>query len=152
MNELLQLSKIEIVKIFNDELMIFLSELLKIFNEVNKKNKDSINKDNVNILISYKNLIETGIVVNKEIAIEMFSGYIFKKENEDFYQKISEKDYEYFIQNKDKLDKSNKFENLISIIKDLFVQLSETNKESIFGYLENLSTLSNIFVMKKISK
>ncbi len=152
MDELLKLSKIEIVKIFNDELMIFLSELLKIFNEVNKENKNSINKDNVNVLISYKNLIETGIVVNKEIAIEMFSGYIFKKENEDFYKKISEKDYEYFIKNKDKLDKTNKFENLISIIKDLFVQLSETNKESIFGYLENLSTLSNIFVMKKISK
>ena len=148
MDELLKLSKIEIVQIFNDELMTFLSELLKIFNEINiKSNKDSINK-----LMSYKNLIETGILANKELAIEMFSGYIFKKENEDFCKKISEKDYEYFITNQNKLDNSNKFEDLIDIIKDLFLQLSEINKENIFGYLDNLSTLANIFVMKKISK
>lgn len=144
MDELLKLSKSEIVSIFNDELKIFLSELLKIF--------EQINKDRVNKLLSYKNLIETGIIANKELAIEMFSGYIFKKENEDFCKKISEKDYEYFIKNQDKLDKSNKFEDLIGIIKELFLQLSEMNRENIFGYLENLSTLANIFVMKKISK
>jgi hypothetical protein len=57
-----------------------------------------------------------------------------KKENKDFCEKIAAKDYEYFINNQN-YDSTNKFEDLINTIKDLFIQLTESNKESIFLYL-----------------
>ena len=144
MDELLALPRLEIVTIFNDELNTFLTELLKIVNEI------KIDTDNINKLLSYKNLIETGISANKEIAIDMFAGYIFSAGNENFCEKISSKDYEYFYKIEEQIDKTNKLSEIIMIIKNIFMKLSEVNKESIFGYLENLSTLSNIYAMKKI--
>ena len=144
MDELLGLTRLEIVSIFNDELNTFLTELLKIVNEL------KIDTDNINKLLSYKSLIETGISANKEIAIDMFAGYIFSAGNENFCEKISSKDYDYFYKMEEQIDKTNKLSEIIMIIKNLFMKLSEVNKESIFGYLENLSTLSNIYAIKKI--
>jgi hypothetical protein len=148
MDEILSLSQLEIVTIFNDELKTFLTELLKIVNQL--KNITDTDTDNINKLLSYKNLIETGISANKEIAIDMFAGYIFSAGNEQFCEKISSKDYEFFYKMEEQIDKTNKLSEIIMIIKNLFIELSEVNKESIFGYLENLSTLSNIYAMKKI--
>jgi len=142
MDELLKLTKTEIVTIFNDELNTFLMELLLIIKNV------EVNDDNRSKLLSYKNLIDTGISTNKEIGIEMFSGYIFS--NDNFYDKISSRDYDFFYKMDEEIDKTNKFVEIIIIIKKLFIQLSETSKDNLFGYLENLSTLSNIYAMKKI--
>ena len=142
MDELLKLTKTEIVTIFNDELNTFLTELLLIIKNV------EVNDDNRSKLLSYKNLIDTGISTNKEIGIEMFSGYIFS--NDNFYEKISSRDYDFFYKMDEEIDKTNKFVEIIIIIKNLFIQLSETSKDNLFGYLENLSTLSNIYAMKKI--
>lgn len=142
MDELLKLTKTEIVTIFNDELNTFLTELLLIIKNV------EVNDDNRSKLLSYKNLIDTGISTNKEIGIEMFSGYIFS--NDNFYEKISSRDYDFFYKMDEEIDKTNKFVEIIIIIKKLFIQLSETSKDNLFGYLENLSTLSNIYAMKKI--
>jgi hypothetical protein len=145
MDELLSLKRSEIVSIFNDELKTFLSELLKIVNNL------KINNDKVEKLLSYKSLIETGIMANVEIAINMFTGYIFGKGNDDFCKKITERDYNFFLNMEEQIDKKNNLVDIIVIIKEIFLQLSENNRESIFGYLENLSTLGNIFVMKKLS-
>lgn len=142
MDELLKLTKTEIVTIFNDELNTFLTELLLIIKNV------EVNDDNRSKLLSYKNLIDTGISTNKEIGIEMFSGYIFS--NDNLYDKISSRDYDFFYKMDEEIDKTNKFVEIIIIIKKLFIQLSETSKDNLFGYLENLSTLSNIYAMKKI--
>jgi len=137
MDELLAVSQLEIVTIFNDELKTFLTELLKIVTKL----KNTTDTDDMNKLLSYKNLIETGISANKEVAIDMFAGYIFSEGNEKFCEKISSRDYDFFYKMEEQINKTNKLSEIIMIIKNLFIELSEVNKESIFGYLENLSTL-----------
>ena len=144
MEQLLALNKSDIIIIFNDELTTFLSELLKIFTQL-KSNKETINQ-----LLNYKNLIDSGISANIETGIEMFAGYIFSEGNDDFCQRISDRDYNFFYKLEESIDKSNKFSEVIMLIKNLFIQLNDTNKESIFGYLENLSTLANVYAIKKI--
>ena len=146
MDELLKSSRSEIVSLFNDELTTFLSELLKIFGNLDKE-KAALNK-----LSTYKNLIHTGLYANKESGIEMFSGYILSKGNEEFSSRISNKDYEFFYELSSNTTTSNKFTDIIMIIKNLFIQLDINNKESIFGYLDNLCSLSNIYAMKKLTK
>jgi len=145
MDKLLELPKKDIIAIFNDELTTFLSELIKIFSALNKK-------DNIAALVTYKTMIENGISINNEIAIEMFSSYIFGTGNEEFCSKISARDYSFFFNTSFVTDETNKLAEIITIIKSLFIELSEGNKENIFGYLENLSTLANIYTMKNLSK
>lgn len=144
MDQLLALDKSDVIIIFNDELLTFLSELLKIFSQV-KSNNDTTSE-----LLNYKTLIESGISANKETGVEMFAGYIFSEGNDDFCKKIAERDYDYFYKLQDSIDKSNKFSKVIILIRNLFIQLSDTNKDNICGYLENLCTLANVYAMKKI--
>jgi hypothetical protein len=148
MDKISKLTKSEVVQIYNYQLNIFFSDLVNISKELDED--ISSNKSHINKLLLYKKLIEVGIAVNKELAIEMFATYIFKKENKDFCEKIATKDYEYFINNQN-YDDTNRFEDLINTIKVLFIQLTESNKESIFLYLKNLSTLSKIYIIKKTS-
>jgi len=148
MDKISQLTKSEVVQIYNYQLNIFFSDLVNISKELDED--ISSNKSHINKLLLYKKLIEVGLAVNKELAIEMFATYIFKKENKDFFEKIAAKDYEYFINNQN-YDSTNRFEDLINTIKDLFIQLTESNKESIFLYLKNLSILSKIYIIKKTS-
>ena len=145
MDQLSELSTLEIVTLFNDELITFISELLKIFNQIK-----NVPKSSTNTIMTYKNLIQTGIKINKEIGIEMFSGYIYSKGNEDFCEKISSRDYEFFYKIDENLEENNQLAEIIIIIKNLFIELSEQNKENIFGYLDNLSVLSNVYFMKKM--
>jgi hypothetical protein len=144
MEQLMALSKDEVVSLFNSELTTFLSELVKIFSKMN------IDSSSYSQLLSYKSLIETGINSNREIGADMFAGYIFAVENETFVDKISTKDYDFFYKMEEKIDKSNQFAEVLLIVKHLFIQLSESNKENIFGYLENLVLLANVYVVKKI--
>ncbi len=144
MDQLMQLSKDEVVTLFNGELLIFLSELVKIFSNM------TVDQNVFSQLLSYKSLIETGINSNKNIGVEMFAGYIFSSENENFMEKISSRDYNFFYKMEENISSSNKFAEVLLIVKRLFIQLSNTNKENIFGYLENLALLSNVYAMKKL--
>jgi len=146
MDQLMQLSKDEVVTLFNGELSTFLSELVKIFSKM------TVDQVSFNQLLSYKSLIEAGINSNKEIGVDMFAGYIFSSSNDDFIEKISSRDYDFFYKMEEKIDSSNKFAEILLIIKHLFIQLSDINKENIFGYLENLSLLANVYAMKKLGK
>jgi len=142
----MSLSKDEVVSLFNSELTTFLSELVKIFSKM------SVDSSSYSQLLSYKSLIETGINSNRDVSADMFAGYIFADGNETFAEKISSKDYNFFYQMEEKIDKSNKFAEVLLVVKHLFIQLSESNKENIFGYLENLVLLSNVYAIKKIGK
>ena len=144
MDQLMELSKDEVVSLFNSELTTFLSELVKIFSKI------STDSSNFSQLLSYKSLIEVGISTNREVGIDMYAGYIFSSGNEGFNEKISSRDYDFFYKMEDKIDKSNKFAEILLIVKHLFIQLSESNKENIFGYLENLMLLANIYAVKKL--
>jgi hypothetical protein len=135
-------SKKDIINIFNSEIIVFITELLKIF-----KYYES-NADTITELQYYKNLIETGISVNIESGVEMFSSYLLMEGNEDFLDKIKNKDYDYFY--KMQIQDNNNFSDIIKIIKKISLKLNEENKSNIFGYLENLSILSNIYVIKKM--
>lgn len=146
MDQLMALSKDEVVSLFNGELTTFLSELVKIFSNM------SVDTNSFSQLLSYKSLIETGINSNREIGADMFAGYIFASGNETFGEKISSRDYDFFYKMEESIDKSNKFAEILLIIKHLFIQLSESNKENIFGYLENLVLLANVYAIKKIGK
>jgi len=119
MDELLAVSQLEIVTIFNDELKTFLTELLKIVTKL----KNTTDTDDMNKLLSYKNLIETGISANKEVAIDMFAGYIFSEGNEKFCEKISSRDYDFFYKMEEQINKTNKLSEIIMIIKNLFIEL-----------------------------
>ena len=145
MDQLMELSKDEVVTLFNSELSTFLSELVKIFSKM------SVDQGSFNQLLSYKSLIETGINSNKEIGADMFAGYIFSS-SDNFMEKISLRDYDFFYSMEEKIDSSNKFAEVLLIIKHLFIQLSDSNKENIFGYLENLALLANVYAMKKLGK
>jgi hypothetical protein len=96
--------------------------------------------------------METGINSNKEIGVDMYAGYIFAKGNEEFSEKISARDYNFFYKMEEQIGKSNKFAEILIIVKNLFIQLSDSNKECIFGYLENLTLLANVYAMKKLAK
>ena len=146
MQEISKLTKIEIIQIYNYQLNLFFSELVNISKELDEN--INTNKSDINKLLLYKKLMETGLILNKELAIEMFASFILKEENKDFCTKISEKDYEYFI-NKKNIDNTNGFDDLINTIKNLFIQLSETKKDNIFIYLKKLSLLVKIYIMKK---
>jgi hypothetical protein len=146
MDQLMQLSKDEVVSLFNGELSTFLSELVKIFSKM------TVDQGSFNQLLSYKSLIETGINSNKEIGSDMFAGYIFSSGNDGFMEKISSRDYDFFYKMEEKIASTNKFAEVLLIVKHLFIQLSDTNKENIFGYLENLALLANVYAMKKLGK
>jgi hypothetical protein len=146
MDQLMSLSKDEVVSLFNSELTTFLSELVKIFSKMN------IESSSYSQLLTYKSLIETGINSNRDIGADMFAGYIFAVGNETFVDKISSKDYNFFYKMEEEIDQSNKFAEVLLIVKHLFIQLSESNKENIFGYLENLVLLANVYVVKKMGK
>jgi len=142
----MSLSKDEVVSLFNSELTTFLSELVKILSKMN------IDSSSYSQLLTYKSLIETGINSNRDIGADMFAGYIFAVGNETFVDKISSKDYNFFYKMEEEIDQSNKFAEVLLIVKHLFIQLSESNKENIFGYLENLVLLANVYVVKKMGK
>ena len=144
MDQIMELSKDEIVSLFNSELATFLSELVKIFSKM------TVESSNYSKLLSYKSLIETGISTNREVGIDMYAGYIFSSGNEGFNEKISSRDYNFFYKMEDDINESNKFAEILLIVKHLFIQLSELNKENIFGYLENLMLLANIYAVKKL--
>jgi hypothetical protein len=146
MDQLMQLSKDEIVTLFNGELSTFLSELVKIFSNM------TVEQGSFNQLLSYKSLIETGINSNKDIGADMFAGYIFSSGNDSFMEKISSRDYDFFYKMEEKIASTNKFAEVLLIVKRLFIQLTDTNKENIFGYLENLALLANVYAMKKLGK
>lgn len=147
MDQLLNLTKDESVVLFNSELLIFLSELIKIVTAMN------IDTATLNKLLSYKSLIDTGISANKEIGVEMCASYIIMPENENIIQKVNDRDYDFFYSmDSTTIDNTNQFTDILLIIKDLFMQLSETNKENVFAYLENLILLGNVYVMKKLKK
>lgn len=146
MDQLMSLSKDEVVSLFNSELTTFLSELVKILSKMN------IDSSSYSQLLTYKSLIETGINSNRDIGADMFAGYIFAVGNETFVDKISSKDYNFFYKMEEEIDQSNKFAEVLLIVKHLFIQLSESNKENIFGYLENLVLLANVYVVKKMGK
>lgn len=146
MEQIMQLPKEQVVSLFNSELSTFLSELVKIFSKMN------VDNSSYSQLLSYKSLMETGISSNKEIGVDMFAGYIFAKGNEEFSDKISSRDYNFFYKMEEQIGKTNKFAEILLIIKNLFIQLSSFNKECIFAYLENLSLLANVYAMKKFSK
>lgn len=146
MDQLMELSKDHVVSLFNSELTTFLSELVKIFSKMN------VDTTCYSQLISYKSLMETGINSNRDIGVDMFAGYIFADGNEAFSEKISSRDYNFFYKMEEQIGKSNKFAEILLIVKNLFIQLSESNKESIFGYLENLTLLANVYAMKKLGK
>lgn len=146
MDQLMELSRDEVVTLFNGELSTFLSELVKIFSKM------QVDTKSYNQLLSYKSLIETGINSNKEIGVDMFAGYIFASENESFMEKISSRDYNFFYKMEETIGATNKFAEVLLIVKHLFIQLTETNKENIFGYLENLALLANVYAMKKLGK
>ena len=146
MDQLMSLSKDEVVSLFNSELTTFLSELVKILSKMN------IDSSSYSKLLTYKSLIETGINSNRDIGADMFAGYIFAVGNETFVDKISSKDYNFFYKMEEEIDQSNKFAEVLLIVKHLFIKLSESNKENIFGYLENLVLLANVYVVKKMGK
>ncbi len=146
MDQLMELSKAEVVTLFNGELSTFLSELVKIFSNM------SVDSSSFNQLLSYKSLIETGINSNQEIGADMFAGYLFSSGNESFMEKISSRDYDFFYSMEEKISSKNKFGEILLIVKNLFIQLTDTNKENIFGYLENLALLANVYAMKKLGK
>ena len=146
MQEISKLTKSEVVQIYNYQLNIFFSDLVNISKELDED--INTNKSDINKLLLYKKLMETGLILNKELGIEMFANFILKEENKDFCTKISEKDYEYFI-NKKNIDNTNGFDDLINTIKNLFIQLSEIKKENIFIYLKKLSLLGKIYIIKK---
>jgi len=148
MDQLMELSKDEVVTLFNGELLTFLSELVKILSNM------SVDSSSFNQLLSYKSLIETGINSNKDIGADMFAGYIFSPSSmsEGLVEKISSRDYDFFYKMEEKISSSNKFAEVLLIIKRLFIQLTDTNKENIFGYLENLALLANVYAMKKLGK
>jgi hypothetical protein len=146
MDQLMELSRDEVVTLFNGELSTFLSELVKIFSKM------AVDTKSYNQLLSYKSLIETGINSNKEIGVDMFAGYIFASGNESFMEKISSRDYNFFYKMEETIGTANKFAEVLLIVKHLFIQLTETNKENIFGYLENLALLANVYAIKKLGK
>jgi hypothetical protein len=144
MDQLMELSNDEVVTLFNGELSTFLSELVKIISKM------TVDQGSFNKLLSYKSLIETGISSNKVIGADMFAGYIFSSGNESFMEKISSRDYDFFYKMEEEISSSNKFAEVLLIIKHIFIQLSDSNKENIFGYLENLALLANVYAMKKL--
>ena len=103
MDQLMELPKEQVVTLFNGELSTFLSELVKIFSKM------SLESTSYSQLLSYKALIETGINSNRDIGVDMFAGYIFGKGNNEFSEKISSRDYNFFYKMEEQIDKSNKF-------------------------------------------
>ena len=142
MDDLLKLEKKNIIMLFNEELSIFLTELQRIFSEINECSTSASK------ISTYKKTIKSAIKVNTTIGISMFSAYIFDDANKNFSEKISAGDYDYFLELSSTLDNTNAFYDIITIIKSLFIKLSEESKTNIFGFLKNLTLLANVFVLK----
>jgi hypothetical protein len=144
MENIKNLKKDEIAKMFNQQIKIFIKEIIKIMENANDKKLD------INKIKYYKTNMKAGLAMNKYSGIDMFSGYILSDENKDFTSKIVERDYNYFYSMKYEKNVDNSMAEMIMITKNILNNLCDENKENIFGYLENLCTLSNIYAMKKI--
>jgi hypothetical protein len=144
MENIKNLKKEELVVIFNDQIKTFIKQIIKITETANDKNLD------LSKIKYYKNSLKAGLVINKYTAIDMFSGYILSEENKDFTKKIGERDYNYFYNIKYEKDVENSLADMIQITRNIMNNLNDENKENIFGHLENLCLLTNLYTIKKI--
>jgi hypothetical protein len=142
MDELLELDKKTLASVFNSELSTFLKELEQIF-KVESDCAESAAK-----IKAYKKKLNSGLMINATIGVEVFSNYILSEENSEFCNEIKTRNYDHFIHLSNKLDTSNPFLDIIVIIKDVFMKLHDDKKCSIFEYLENLCMVSNVYASK----
>lgn len=143
-NQNIKMKLSEYVTLFNEQLQEFIDQLNNIINHLNDEKTLSISS-------TYNNCIKAALYMKQDTCIEAYSGYILKPENKDFTTKIAERDLNYFNNIQFENQASNNLLDLIKIIRNVVPQLKNEDQEKIFGYLENLCTLSNLYALEKIS-
>lgn len=146
MSDLMSMSINDITNIFNDELNTFLNQLIHIATQLN------IDKKDFNKISLSRRTLEQGMSINKSICIDMYAAFLFAHGHENFIENIKNRKYDYFYNLMETEEIQEDFKELLSIISTVSYSLSDDLKNDIFGYLENISVLSNIYAIKKIKK
>jgi hypothetical protein len=142
MDRLVELDKKDLTNVFNSELATF----LKVLNGIFKKEVGC--EVSASKIKAYKTKLNGAIMINARIAIEAFSVYILSEENKNFTEEIRTRNYDHFIHLSNTIDNDNQFRDLIEIIVETFVKLTDGEKEDIFVYLQNLCMVSNVYATK----
>jgi hypothetical protein len=144
MAELLSASIDTIVKTFNDELNTFLNQLMLIADQI------TISKSNLSkVQISKRRLVQA-MQINSVLCINLYATFLLNPEFEDFLPNVQSRNYEYFYILADNEKIEPQFKELLSIIKTVSYDIDDELKNIVFGYVENITILANIFACKKL--
>lgn len=144
MTDLLSASIDTIVKTFNDEMITFLNQLMVIADQI------EISKVNLSKVQFSKRTLVQAININSIICINLFAAFILNPEFSDFLEQVQAKNYKYFYALVDNDIVDVEFRDLLQIIKTVSMGIDEESMENIFGYIENVTVLANIYACKTI--
>jgi len=82
----------------------------------------------------------------------MYAFFLLKPEFETFLENVQKRNYEYFYLLADNDIIEPEFRELLSIIKTVSYGIDDETKNIIFGYIENITVLADIYAYKKMEK
>jgi|SaaInlStandDraft_4_1057021.scaffolds.fasta_scaffold08018_2 hypothetical protein len=135
-----------IVKTFNDELNTLLNQLMIIADQIEISKTDLCK-----VKASKKQLLDA-IYINVNLCVNMYAFFLLKPEFETFLENVQKRNYEYFYLLADNDIIEPEFRELLSIIKTVSYGIDDETKNIIFGYIENITVLADIYAYKKMEK
>ena len=136
----------ELKDIFNENLNELLEQLQHIVDNLSKTNL--ISKRSKANLEFYKNLINKGQQINKEIVIESFGSYILQEPS--IINHIVNKNDDYFLNfNYTSSSNDTNIQELIMILKDTWKHLGPDKTDIIFEYFQILCQVTVSYAKKK---
>lgn len=129
-----------------------ITDLIQLFNEFLYDLLQKLNQILVDEDLSYcYNMFNSIIQMNQRLIIDQFNINVL-----EYYDKIKEKDIDFFLRENDSVKKYGESESVVKRIfkfKSLFKQLDKKNQEMLFYYLNTLCYIgARYFTLTELEK
>lgn len=146
MDNLLKAPTDEIIMIFNDEMNNMINQLMHIAKYIKMEPEESV------MITNSKNKLTNALTVNRILCIEMYAKFLLNDDFSDFFDNIKSRNYTYFYSLLDRKELDKEFTDLVILVETISHKVDDETKDSIFGYMENLSLLATIYAQKMLTK
>ena len=144
MDALLNASIDELVGVFNDEMKVFLNQLITIGKQVKMQKSDF-----ESVINSKKKLLQV-LEVNNLICIDTYATFLLTDKYSDFFEHVQKRDHDYLYKLAMEEERNNEFQQLMVMIRMVSYNVDKETKNDVLGYVENLSILANVYAKKKL--
>ena len=80
----------------------------------------------------------------------MYATFLIDPDYADFLPNVQNKNYQYFYDLAESEEIDPEFRELMQIIKKVSYDVNDELKADVFGYMENITILANIYAGKKL--